>query len=89
MVRAWLGFSLVVTLGMPAHGLTPGDVDRAATKAHAGLRTVMGTIAAADAQLQALVAAGPGAFGSAAVGTLLSDALQLVDLLTHVSCQKF
>lgn len=51
--------------------------------------TDQATLVAADAQLQAMVAAGPGAFGSSAVGTLLGTAVQLIDLLTHVSCQKF
>jgi len=45
--------------------------------------------ATANAQLQALVAAGPGAFDGTSAGTLIGIAVQLVNLLTHVSCQQF
>lgn len=43
----------------------------------------------ADTQLQAVVAAGPGAFDQTAVSALIPLVVQLVDTLTHVACQRF
>jgi hypothetical protein len=42
-----------------------------------------------DATLQGLIADGPGAFDSADVGTLLTAAIDVVNALRRVPCQKF
>jgi hypothetical protein len=46
-------------------------------------------IANANATLQAMVAAGPGAFDSGDVGVLLVTAIDVVNALRRVPCQKF
>ena len=47
------------------------------------------TAMALDATLQGMVAAGPAAFDSVDVGTLLQGAIDLVNALRRVPCQKF
>jgi hypothetical protein len=46
-------------------------------------------LAGVNTTLQAMVAAGPGAFGPTQVGTLLGSAINVVSALRRVPCQKF
>ena len=46
-------------------------------------------MAGVDTTLQSMVAAGPGAFGPAQVGSLLANAINVVNAFRRVPCQKF
>jgi hypothetical protein len=46
-------------------------------------------LTAHDTTLQAILADGPDAFDSGDVGTLLGAAIDVVNALRHVPCQKF
>lgn len=75
---------------------TFADLERVAALVHAGQADLalftpadQALLSGIDTTLQGILAAGPGAFDSGDVGTLLVSAINVVDALRRVPCQKF
>ncbi len=76
-------------------GASYEDLQRVAAVTHAGLGDLalfttadQALLTGIDATLQQLVADGPAAFDARDVGTLLTSAIDLVNALRRVPCQK-
>ena len=80
----------------PSLGATFTDLERVAAIVQAGVADItllqpadQALATSIDATLQTLVAEGPAAFDAADVGTLLGAAIETVNALRRVPCQKF